>query len=90
MITFLMENGKVMLVRRDTKEKILMDADEVAAAIPGILEDIQNGLFKRTKRKGNLYFLQAAGEAYGGFRPGVLSRRSSALDCSSKIVQPLL
>jgi prolyl-tRNA synthetase len=45
-----MENGKVMLVRRDTKEKILMNADEVAAAIPGILDDMQNSLFEKAKK----------------------------------------
>ncbi len=45
-----MENRKVMLVRRDTKEKILMDAEKVADAIPGILEDIQKGLYERAKK----------------------------------------
>ncbi|AHC13483.1 proline--tRNA ligase [Salinispira pacifica] len=44
-----MENNKVMVVRRDTKEKILMDASEAPAKIPRLLEEIQQGLFQKAK-----------------------------------------
>ncbi|NQX90976.1 MAG: proline--tRNA ligase [Flavobacteriales bacterium] len=44
-----MENGTCELARRDSGEKKSYSADEVASHIPGLLEEIQDGLFARTK-----------------------------------------
>ncbi len=42
-----MENSKVMLVRRDTGEKHLVDADSAAEKIPVMLEEIQHSLYQK-------------------------------------------
>ena len=44
-----MENGKAVLVRRDTNEKMVLNSSEVAKKIPAILRDIQKTLFERAK-----------------------------------------
>uniref|UniRef100_UPI00406BFE57 proline--tRNA ligase n=1 Tax=Paenisporosarcina sp. FSL H8-0542 TaxID=2921401 RepID=UPI00406BFE57 len=41
------EQGQVVLVRRDTGEKIVVSADELEAKLTGLLEDIQNNLFNK-------------------------------------------
>lgn len=42
-----LENGTVEVARRDTKEKQVMKLDEVAAAVPKLLEGIQNSIYKK-------------------------------------------
>ena len=41
--------GQCVLVRRDTREKIIVSLDEVTAAVPQLLETIQNDMFARAK-----------------------------------------
>jgi prolyl-tRNA synthetase len=41
------ENGKVVLARRDTGEKSFLSKEEVVAQIPDLLEEIQAGLFQQ-------------------------------------------
>jgi prolyl-tRNA synthetase len=42
-----LENGTVEVARRDTKEKQVMKLDEVVAAVPKLLDDIQNSIYKK-------------------------------------------
>src|SRR5688500_4209725 len=42
-----LENGTVEVARRDTKEKKVMKLDEVSAAIPKLLDDIQENIYNR-------------------------------------------
>jgi prolyl-tRNA synthetase len=42
-----LENGTVEVARRDTKEKQVMKLDEVSAAIPKLLDDIQQNIYNR-------------------------------------------
>jgi prolyl-tRNA synthetase len=44
------QNGTVELARRDTKEKRVVKADEVAGLIPGLLEEIQKNMYDRALR----------------------------------------
>ncbi|MDC1037676.1 proline--tRNA ligase [Candidatus Marinimicrobia bacterium] len=41
------ENGNIVLARRDTSEKSFLPKDEVVAQIPELLEEIQTGLFQQ-------------------------------------------
>ncbi|MFQ6613354.1 MAG: proline--tRNA ligase, partial [Fidelibacterota bacterium] len=41
------EKGQVVLVRRDTGEKLFLDKDSLAEEIPRLLEDIQGELFRQ-------------------------------------------
>lgn len=41
------QNGEVVLVRRDTREKITAKIDELASVIPQLLSDIQNDLYEK-------------------------------------------
>ncbi len=43
------EAGQCVVVRRDTREKIVMSLDEVAAKLPELLETIQQDMFARAK-----------------------------------------
>ncbi|RMG43207.1 MAG: proline--tRNA ligase, partial [Methanobacteriota archaeon] len=43
------ENNQVVLVRRDTREKIQVNADEVVEKLEQLLEEIQNSLFEKAK-----------------------------------------
>ncbi len=43
------DNGKAILARRDTGEKLTVEAAEVTARVPGLLEEIQQSLFNRAK-----------------------------------------
>ena len=42
-----LDNGTVEVARRDTKEKQLMNIEEVAAAIPSLLDSIQTNIYKK-------------------------------------------
>jgi prolyl-tRNA synthetase len=42
-----LENGTVEVARRDTKEKQVMKMDDVASAIPKLLDDIQHNIYQR-------------------------------------------
>jgi prolyl-tRNA synthetase len=42
-----LENGTVEVARRDTKEKQLMKMDDVANAIPRLLDDIQSNIYQK-------------------------------------------
>lgn len=42
-----LENKTVEVARRDTKEKMVMKIDEVAAAIPNLLDDIQTNIYQK-------------------------------------------
>jgi prolyl-tRNA synthetase len=41
------EKGQVVLVRRDTGEKIIVSADELETKIPSLLQEIQQDLLKK-------------------------------------------
>jgi prolyl-tRNA synthetase len=41
------ENGNIVVVRRDTGDKSFLSKDEVVAQIPDLLEEIQEGLFQQ-------------------------------------------
>jgi prolyl-tRNA synthetase len=45
-----MQNGTVEVARRDTKEKQVMKMDDIASAIPTLLEDIQNNIYQKALR----------------------------------------
>jgi prolyl-tRNA synthetase len=40
------ENNQVVLVRRDTREKLVVSMDELETAIPKLLEDIHNAMYE--------------------------------------------
>jgi len=42
-----LENGTVEVARRDTKEKQVMKMTDVAAAIPNLLDEIQNNIYQK-------------------------------------------
>ena len=42
-----LENGTVEVARRDTKEKQIMKMDDVATAIPKLLDDIQDNIYQK-------------------------------------------
>ena len=44
-----MENGQCVAVRRDNREKTFLSLDELEARIPGLLADVQTGLFEKAK-----------------------------------------
>lgn len=43
------ENGQVVVVRRDTREKIVVSIDEITTKLADILEDVQKALFEKAK-----------------------------------------
>lgn len=43
-----LENGQVMIARRDTHEKTFMAIDGIATAIPALLDDIHNNMFAQS------------------------------------------
>ncbi len=43
------ENDQVVLVRRDTREKMFLSKSDLMNSIPKLLEDIQSGLFEQAK-----------------------------------------
>lgn len=44
-----LENGTVEVARRDTREKFTLRLEEVAARIPGLLDEIQAGIYSKAK-----------------------------------------
>ncbi len=48
-----LENNEVTLVRRDTREKIIVKTEELLAKIKFLLEDIQNNLYKKALERMN-------------------------------------
>lgn len=44
-----LEKGECVLVRRDTGEKIIVKLDTVAVAVKGILEEIHNNMYQKSK-----------------------------------------
>lgn len=42
-----LENGTVEVARRDTKEKKVMKMDDIATAIPALLDEIQNNIYQK-------------------------------------------
>ena len=47
------ENNQVVLVRRDTREKITVKMDELEAQVPDLLVDIQKSLFEKAREAQN-------------------------------------
>ncbi len=45
-----MENGVCVAVRRDNGEKVTIRLDELAESIPGVLDDVQKGLYAKAKK----------------------------------------
>ncbi|KOA18172.1 proline--tRNA ligase [Clostridium homopropionicum DSM 5847] len=43
------ENNQVVLVRRDTREKLVVSMDDLETAIPKLLEDIHNAMYEHAK-----------------------------------------
>lgn len=43
------ENNQVVLVRRDTREKLVVSMDELETTIPKLLEDIHNAMYEHAK-----------------------------------------
>ncbi|MEG1529666.1 MAG: proline--tRNA ligase [Clostridia bacterium] len=44
------ENGVVVIARRDTNEKFNLKIEEIATAIPALLDDIHNNMFEMSKQ----------------------------------------
>ena len=44
------ENGVCMAVRRDNGEKTAVRLDEIAETLPGLLDDVQKGLYQKAKK----------------------------------------
>lgn len=44
-----LENGTLEVARRDTKEKQVMNMDDVSTAIPKLLDDIQQNIYQRAR-----------------------------------------
>ena len=44
------ENGVCMAVRRDNGEKITVKLDELTDRLPGLLDDVQDGLYQKAKK----------------------------------------
>ena len=47
------ENNQVVLVRRDTREKIIVPMSELETKIPELLKDIQNSLLEKARNAQN-------------------------------------
>ncbi|MGY0374589.1 proline--tRNA ligase [Clostridium sp. JNZ J1-5] len=43
------ENNQVVLVRRDTREKLIVSMDDLETAIPKLLDDIHNSMYEHAK-----------------------------------------
>jgi prolyl-tRNA synthetase len=84
------EKGQVMLARRDTREKLASPLDGLAARIGSLLDDIQQGLFKRavdfrtehTSRAEDWEAFLAAMEGRPGF---VIARWCGDAECEARI-----
>jgi prolyl-tRNA synthetase len=47
------ENNQAVLVRRDTREKVVVSLDELENVVPALLEDIQNSLLEKARAAQN-------------------------------------
>jgi len=57
------ENGVCMAVRRDNGEKITVKLDELTDRLPGLLDDVQDGLYQKAKKnlpEGIFFFIRTA------------------------------
>lgn len=63
------EAGQCVVVRRDTREKIVMQLDEVAAKLPELLETIQQEMFARAKAHRDSHITDVV--SYGAFKDAV-------------------
>jgi prolyl-tRNA synthetase len=64
-----LQNGKAVLVRRDTGEKTIVDQSDLASKIPALLKDIQASLFQKAKefQSQNTYVVST----YEEFKAGI-------------------
>ncbi|MEA5534927.1 proline--tRNA ligase [Crocosphaera sp. XPORK-15E] len=64
-----LQNGNVVLVRRDTGEKIIVPQSELKSKIPELLEDIQTSLFQKAQefQRQNTYSVST----YEEFKAGI-------------------
>ena len=63
------EAGQCVVVRRDTREKIVMGLDEVAEKLPELLETIQKDMFERAKAHRDAHITDVT--TYGAFKDAV-------------------
>ena len=63
------EAGQCVVVRRDTREKIVMQLDEAAAKLPELLETIQQEMFARAKAHRDSHITDVV--TYGAFKDAV-------------------
>lgn len=63
------EAGQCVVVRRDTREKIVMGLDEAAAKLPELLETIQKDMFARAKTHRDAHICDIT--TYGAFKDAV-------------------
>ncbi len=61
-----LEQGTVEVARRDTKEKQVMKLDEVATALPALLDDIQKSIYDRALGFRNAHTTEV--NSYGDFK----------------------
>ena len=85
-----LEKSQVMLARRDTREKLAVPFDGLAARITSLLEDIQRSLLERARRFRDEHTSRAA--SYEEFksvmegRPGfVIAAWCGSADCEAQI-----
>lgn len=84
------ENNKVVLVRRDTNEKIIVQMEELESKIQELLEDIQKNLYKKAleNRESKIYCainmdeLKFIAENKSGF---IKAMWCGDIDCEEKI-----
>ena len=85
-----LEKGQVVLVRRDTGEKVFLPQEEVTLRVPALLEEIQESLLKRARerleagcRQADTYeAFKATLEASGGF---VFAPWCGSRECEKKV-----
>ena len=53
------ENNQCVLVRRDTREKVVVSLDEVETKVPELLETIQKDMFERAKARRDAHITDA-------------------------------
>ena len=69
------ENGVCMAVRRDNGEKVALPLEQAAALLPGLLDQVQQGLFDKAKKNLDEHVFAASSveeakalqEEHGGF-----------------------
>src|SRR3712207_5173642 len=85
------ENNQVVLVRRDTREKIFVSMDELETKIPELLDDIHNSMLEhaRTHRDEHTYTAKTLDEfkEIADTKPGFIKRseeRRVGKECRSR------